>query len=312
MSNKKPPAHSAAGMFDKFASNPGVLQTGVVERMYRRVLTEWATTRFKWEGLPDSVDHRFLEMQLYYQGMILFYKDKRYDKYIAVRGMIQGPMNYNDNPTSFRTLGIANYQGIALTAKNCVPVWASYTRVPAHDIVLLYAKRLADIDKSLEINAKNMRQNKVVTAEDGQRLTMTNLVRGVDEGSVIYATPGMIKEGLSTLDLGVNPANLSALRQEKNQVWNECMTLLGITNSNQDKKERLVAAEATGSDGQVMAARNSEMKPRQEACERINKLFPDLNLSVAWDLDPEPVEGEEGESEQLDSMREDSKDKERV
>lgn len=275
----------SSSAFDPFKSSPNITRTTIVENMYMRILTEWASTRFKWTGLPDTVDPRFLESELFYKAMILFYKDFRYDRFMAVRGTIQGPMNMYDNPTRFRTTGLATYQGVNLSSKDCVPIWASYTRIPARDIVLIYAKRLADLDTSLDINAKAMRHNKVVSAEEGQRLTMTNILKQQEEGSVIYVTPGANLElNLNVLDLGVDPKNLESLRMEKNQVWNECMTLMGITSANQDKKERLVAAEATGADGQVLAARNAEMKPRQEACDQINSLFG-LNVSVEWDLD---------------------------
>lgn len=283
MSTKK--KNWATSTFDPFKSSPNITRTTIIENMYMRILTEWAATRFKWNGLPDTVDPRFLENELFYKAMILFYNDYRYDRFMAVRGTIQGPMNMYDNPTRFRTTGIATYAGINLSSKECVPIWASYTRIPARDIVLIYAKRLAELDTSLDLNAKAMRHNKVVEAEEGQRLSMTNILKQQEEGSVIFVTPGAnMEQSLSVLDLGVNPQNLSALRQEKNEVWNECMTLMGITSANQNKKERLVAAEATGADGQVLAARNAEMKPRQEACEQINALFG-LNVSVEWDLD---------------------------
>lgn len=306
--SKKPQASWANTGFNPFASNPNVTRTQIVENMYMRILTEWASTRFKWTGLPDTVDPRFIENELFYKAMILFYRDFRYDRFMAVRGTVQGPRNMYDNPTRFRTTGIATYQGVSLTSKNCVPVWGSYTRMPARDVVMVYAKRLADLDTSTDINAKAMRHNKVVTAEDGQRLSMQNILKQQEEGSVLFVTPGSNLElNLSVLDLGVDPDNLGALRAEKNEVWNECMTLMGITSANQNKKERLVAAEATGADGQVLAARNAEMKPRQEACDQINRLFG-LNVGVEWDMDnniapdlgESPSEDEDNDDDDVD------------
>lgn len=315
------PRKQSNSFYDPFRTNPQTDRTLVVERMYMRLLTEWAATRFKWVNLPDTIDPRFIEQELFYKAFVLFYFDPRFDRHLAVRGAIQGPMNIYDNPTKFRTIGIATYASIDLESDTCVPIWGSYSRLPSRDIVLVYARRLAQLDISIEINAKNMRMNKIVKVEESQRLTMVNALRSLDEGNIVFGTDALNMEAIDTLDLGVQPANLAALRDEKNQVWNEAMTLLGITNSNQDKKERLVAAEATGSDGQVLAARNSEMKPRQEACNQINRLWPDLNVSVEWDLDAhDEIDNEnsevaadgDGEVAQLDSMRNDSKDKERV
>lgn len=289
-SNNKP----RNSFYDPFRTNPITNRTAVAERMYMRLLTEWAATRFKWVGLPDTIDPRFIEQELFYKAMVLFYYDPRFDRYLAARGAVRGPMNLYDNPTNFRTVGIATYPSIELSGDECVPIWASYSRLPSRDIVLLYAARLAALDVSLEINAKNLRANKIIKVEEGQRQTAVNMLRQIDEGNVIFGTNALDMGTFEVLDFGSPAGNLDALRMEKNQVWNEAMTLLGITNSNQDKKERLVAAEATGSDGQVLAARNSEMKPRMEACDQINLIYPDLNVSVEWDLDPDimPTVGE--------------------
>ena len=278
-------------LYDPFRSNPGVTRTALIERMYIRILTEWATTRFKWIGLPDTIDPRFLEQELFYKSMILFYYDDDFGRYLAVRGTAVGPINMYDNPTKFRTIGVSGYRGVDLTPDNCVPIWGSYSRIPARDIVLVYARRLAQLDVSLEANTRALRNNRVVTCDESERLTYTNLLRQADEGvPTIFGTRSLNLDNLQVLDLSVKPENLDSLRLEKNQVWNETMTLLGITNGNQDKKERLVAAEATASSGQVLAARNSAMKPRQEACDQINRIYG-LDISVEWDLEEDITAG---------------------
>lgn len=291
--------------YESFSSNPKNTQTFLVERMYLRLLSEWAMTRFKWINLPESIDPRFIEHELFMKSLVIFYHDKDVDAHLAVRGASWGPLNMYDNPTRFQTMSIGTYTGVQLVAEgegvDCVPIWGTYSRIPSRDVVALYARRLAELDTSLVINAKAMRHNRIVTAPEGQRQTAVNMLRQIDEGQPsIYLTNDInANDMIQSLDISTSPGNLDALRQEKNQVWNEAMTMLGITNTNQDKKERLVAAEATGTDGQVLAARNSAWKPRMEACEKINRLF-NLDISVEWDLAPEimPQVGEEPEDVQ--------------
>lgn len=71
----------------------------------------------------------------------------------------------------------------------------------------------------------------------------------------------------------------------KSKLWNECMGLLGINNANQDKKERLVAAEVGANDEQVEATRNIALNARQQACDRINDMFG-LDISVDFKSPP--------------------------
>ncbi len=64
-----------------------------LERMYLRVLQELAVNRFKWVGLPDSVNERFLEYTLMRRGLVVMYFDTDYDEYLALQGAGAGPLN---------------------------------------------------------------------------------------------------------------------------------------------------------------------------------------------------------------------------
>ena len=263
-------------------------------------------TRFKWT-LPEGVDPRFLEHQLFMRGSILFYFDDRFDKFMAVRYAQNGYQNVYDNPTKFNTLTVNGYDGIELTDKEAVPIWSNYVRTPEIDMVMNYSRILTNLDISLEITSKNLRLTRVVTVEDSQRLTFMNLLRNVDKGDpVVFGTNGLnLTDGLNVLDMSSSPQAVAALRLEKNQVWNEAMTMLGIDNANQDKKERLTDNEVEANGNQVMAAREAAMVCRRQACEKINKRWPEANISVEWNLDYEPPENSQDDQAEDDSEDED-------
>ena len=147
------------------------------ERMYTRLLTELCANRFRWIGLPDEVPKRFLELQLFRSAFALFYKDKRTDKFMAVRAARQGNVNAYDDPTSFTTTAI-NFpnQRVFVRAETRragkgVAIWANYLRVPDIDIVYTYAWRLAMLDRTIEINSMNARQSKVLAGPKKMQLT---------------------------------------------------------------------------------------------------------------------------------------------
>ena len=87
------------------------------------------------------------------------------------------------------------------------------------------------------------------------------------------------------------------------------MTYLGINNSNQEKRERLVEDEVSANNDQVNAFRNIALNARKQACEEINKMFG-LNVDVEWNLDSsydkEEMEDENGELH--DGIEEDSEE----
>ena len=43
---------------------------------YLRVLSELAVSMFEWQNVPESVDVRYLEMQLFLSGIAVWFKDE--------------------------------------------------------------------------------------------------------------------------------------------------------------------------------------------------------------------------------------------
>jgi hypothetical protein len=268
-----------------FRNNPTNNRQTMAERMYMRHLTELCVNRFEWKGLPKSIDARFLEMTLYRNGLSVFYWDNDFGRYLTLRASGQGMTNHYDNPVSFRVTGNTMINK-TLSGNDCVPIWSNYMRMPDLDIVLLYSKRLADLDRTIEINSKNLRKSKLVIADENQRLSWQNINRQLEEGvEVIYGTSALDSTQAQVFDFGADPVGVVNLQIVKSKMWNECMTMLGINNANQDKKERLVANEVDANDEQVFATRAISLNARRAACEQINRkyTYPDgtpLNISV--------------------------------
>lgn len=271
----------------RFARNPANNRLALIERMYMRVLTELATNRFKWEGMPDSIDVRFLELTLFNRALSVFFKDERYGKFLALAGGGTNMVNMVDNPTGFLVTG-ANYPSRTVSAKHAVPIWANYVRMPDWDIVMLYSSRLAEIDRTIEINTKSARRTKILVTSENSRLSVENINRQIDEGqpTIRVAMPLQDMAFIQAVDLGVDPDSITNLHILRTRQWNECMGLLGIENANQDKKERLVAAEVEANDDQTSMMRYVNLNARRSAAEAINKMFG-LDVSVSYYTDEE-------------------------
>lgn len=265
-------------------NNPTNNAQALTERMYMRVLTEMSCNRFKWVGLPDSIDERFMELELFRAALVVFYRDHTYGRYLALRASGSGRTNMYDNPTSFTVTGGLMINK-TLGPKQCVPIWSNYLRVPDMDIVVLYSRKLAAIDRTIEINSLNMRQQKIILAEEHERHSMLNILRQMEEGvPAILGTKALDMSNIQVLDLGVHPETLPKLMVAKSKMWNECMTLLGINNSNQDKAERLVADEVSANDQQIRAARSISMNAREQSAAQINERYG-LHVSVRFNLE---------------------------
>lgn len=288
-------------------NNRNMNQQAATEMMYIRILSELCMNRFEWKGFPDSVDVRFLELQLLWRGLAVVYRDRDNDQIFAVQGSGSGHTNFLDEPIAFTVIGpdmkaktlsaVPTYKkagkgevGERVDAQ-CVPIYPNYMRQPELDVIYLWAPKLAKLDRSIEITADNMRKTKVVAANENEKLTALNVLKQVVEGqeAVFVSDNAMIPSMMQVLDLSVDPLTLPNLQIAKSKMWNECMGLLGINNANQDKKERLVAAEVSANDDQVQASRNVALNERQRAAKLINKMFG-LNVTVDYKEDHPALE----------------------
>ena len=259
----------------------------VIENMYRRVLTNLATNRFEWVGMPNTVDTRFLELTLHFHGLAVFYYEPSMSRYLALRAAAAGNVNMYDNPTAFTVYGntMINRTLSRGSKEKFVPIWSNYMRMPEQDIVNVYANRLATLDTTIDVNAQQMRVPVVLAAPPQMRLSIQNMYKQWIEGQpAILATDGgldALRDSLGAFPFSPNEKILGEVQVAKTRIWNECMTILGLNNANQDKKERLVSDEVAANNDQVQALRNANMTPRQEAAEMINDLYG-LSVRCEW------------------------------
>lgn len=280
------------------ANNPTNNMRELVTLMYYRMITELSCNRFEWKGLPDSVDERYLELQLFRSALVVFYDDREYGFLVQPSGGSSG-VNYYDNPVSFQIAANGATAGDdgeipykEISARDCVPIWANMMRMPEYDVVRVYTEKLAKIDQIIDIATKNLQYSKVVSTSENQRQTWQNVLRQHDAGMpVIFGnkvggTNGIDLADVAAFDIGGDPIALNTLLVAKTKIWSECMTFLGIDNANQEKKERLVESEVSANNQQVQSTRNIALNSRRYAAKQINKMF-DLNITVDFRADEE-------------------------
>lgn len=257
--------------------NPNEQREQMFVNMYRRKLTEMCLSRFVWTGLPESIDLRFLENVLFYSGLAVVFYDVNVGAILAARARPEGNFNLYDNPRWFWAYG-ANYAGKRLRQDECAPIWGTLTRMGTDkDIVEIYAHRIAELDMTIEINSKNARRQKAIALNEDEILTVDNIIAALDRGDpVIKVTnPSYLDRLERTLDFGVDPKSIEVLSVVRARVVNECMSMLGINNANQDKKERLVADEVGANNEQINIGKRANLIPREQGAQLINRVLGD-------------------------------------
>ena len=240
-------------------------------RYYYDRLIEMAVSRFEWKGLPDTVDTRYLELALLTDGKAVFFYDEVLG-YLALRCAIGGQMSVYRIPLNRRAYAANGYQK-SLTEKDSVIIFNNMLHTNSIYALELYAKKLYNLDRAIEVNANAQKTPILVQCDENQRLTLKNAYMKFDGNEpVIYGDKNLNPNSLKVFQTGA-PYVADKLFQLKTEVWNEALTYLGISNLNISKKERLITDEVTRNQGGIIASRFSIEEVRKQGCKEIEKIF---------------------------------------
>lgn len=251
--------------------------------MYYNRLIELALNMFEWLNLPDTVDERFLELSLFSQGMAVYFNDEVMGN-LALNCMIGGDLDVYRIPikrTAYATNGYQRH----LTNKDSVIIFNNYTHTNSLLDIEMYATRLYELERAIDINVRAQKTPIIVRATETQRLTMINLYMQYDGNEpFIFGDKDLDIDAMKVLKTD-SPFVADKLNLLKRQIWGEALTYLGIENNSSDKKERLITEEINSNLGGVEAQRYCKLNARRQAAKQINKMFG-TNIDVRFRQTP--------------------------
>lgn len=256
-------------------------------RQYLNRLTELAISMFEWKNLPDTVDARYLELRLFETGCMVYFKDEVIGD-LCLDCIVNGRLDVYGNPLLRRAYsGYNNYQKL-LKYNNSVIIWNNYLHSNSILDVEMFARRLYNIDRIIDINANAQKTPVLIIGNEKQKLTLLNLYKEYDGNApFIFGDNNLDINALKALSTNA-PYVCDKLYQLKTQIWNEALTYLGISNINIQKKERLITDEVTRNQGGTIASRYSRLESRRQAVEKINNMFG-TNIEVNYREDFQQV-----------------------
>lgn len=150
-----------------------------------------------------------------------------------------------------------------------------------------------DLDSTIDINARAQKTPVLIQCDEKQRLSLLNVYKEYDGNSpVLFGDKNLDIKGFGVLKTDA-PFVADKLYDLKNQIWNEALTYLGISNVSYQKRERLITDEVTRGQGGTVASRYSRLAMREQACDRINELFGlDVSVKYREDFQIPDVDGE--------------------
>lgn len=276
-----------------FIDNALVNDATYFDYLYR--FKKLAVSIFEWENLPNSMNARFLEECLYYDGFAALLRDP-IKGYINTRCATNGYINIYGLPNRLKCYSYDYrvdrnlYTGLvpvieetrtedeefneSLKDNTCILVMNNWDRVPTARTIELFAYRLYEAESTAMVNIKAQKTPVLVTVDENQRLMMENLYSQYDGNKpVIFGDKNQLNGNIIKSINTEAPFIADKVMDYKKEIWNECLTFLGINNIMLDKKERLVADEANSNNEVINLNLQAALAPRQEAARQFNELF---------------------------------------
>lgn len=251
---------------------------------YFNRLVELSVSMFEWQGLPETVDPRYLELHLFKNGSMVYFRDEVMGD-LCLDCIANGQFDVYGNPISRRAYSSYNQYQKTLNESDSVIIWNNYLRQPSVLDVKMFAKRLYNLDRIIDVNANAQKTPVLVQGTEKQRLTLINLYKEFDGNApFIFGDKNLDLNSLRAISTNA-PYVADKLYQLKTQIWNEALTYLGISNLNIQKKERMITDEVQRNQGGTIASRYSRLEARREAVDKINRMFgTDISVDYREDL----------------------------
>lgn len=239
-----------------------------------------ALNLFDWT-VPDSVNPEYLEKQLYHRGGALFFESENYG-YMAL-GFTSGRISPYGEPVEFYPISNNGVQLGKRNASNAVLIKNNTLRKPTAITIHRYALDLYEIKRTIDTNMKNQKMPGLWTCDESVRHTLEHVLEKVDGNKAqILGDKSLRDEVRVSYINSQSPYIIDKLREEWHETVNELLTFLGVDNPNRNKKERLITDEVQSNNEYTDLSASVMLQTRQRACDAINKMFPDANMSVKF------------------------------
>lgn len=246
-------------------------------------LMNLAIVRYEWKNLPPQIEPMFIEQSLFYNSIGAFVVDDVTKIPAFFNVNLTGNIDIYDFPEERQAYASNGYWEM-YGKDNSVVVRDNPTMFPLCWTTMLYAQRLNNLWRTIDLNVYCQRTPTVIACTQDTRLSYEILSKKYESYvPVIKVADTMDLDKFKALSLDA-PYVADKLQDQIRYTLAQYLTDLGYNNNAQQKKERLVSSETEGNNGEIEASRNVGLISRRRCAKQCNKLFG-WNLEVVFRSD---------------------------
>ena len=250
------------------------------------ILLSLAMNRFRWEGLPDTCDGRFLELTLHRTGIATICHERTMpDLWQTLIANPYGEFNAYGIPVKWKASAY-NQTLYDVDSSNGELVYYSYSRSNPWNALEIYARKLAHYERTEDVNLFHQHKPMVLVAPQEQKLELENLLKNISGNEPVVLGDrnfANMAENITKIDTQV-PLIVEDLARAKQNVLNDALMFLGIPHLAFEKGERMIEDEARANTAPTNIMLLDCLQARRQAAESLNRRFG-LNISVYFNDD---------------------------
>ena len=240
---------------------------------------------WEWDGLPDGIEARHIERQLFSHGKAIFFEAPRMG-FMCLEAQESNRRNVYGDPTGYVAHGFNYHQRIS--AENCVIIENNLLRLPTEPFILFYVNKLTEAERTMDVNIKACKTPVIFACDDKDVLTFKRIFQQVDGNTpAIFADKGLNLDAINAFQTGVSFMG-GELQDYANAVENKLLTFLGLNNTPVDKKERLITDEANANNQLIDNFAQLQQEARERAAAAINEKYG-LSVTVKRRCDVDKI-----------------------
>lgn len=246
-------------------------------QLYYSTLINLALSIFEWEGLPDSVNPRFIEKTLHGMGSAAFVNTET--GFLATRVTAAGMVDVYGEPIAYKCYSVNGLFTRDYKADEIVLIRNTPNLMPTELMLQFYAARLTDLEMTITVNLAVQKKPWIILVDEKQRFTWQQIMMKVEGNEdLILGNKSIDPEAVKVFNLNA-PYLADKLQTTKEAIINEFYTRLGLNNANTTKRERLIVDEVNANNQVIGLNAETMLHTRQLAAAEINKKFG-LHVSV--------------------------------
>ena len=258
--------------YSKSPTDYANLETFETENIYQSYLLQIALNMFQYENLPKSIDEFYLEYILQTRGFLIIVNDDIFGL-TALECAMGGRINHYYLPTSFRGVDPTGELTKDYSLDDVVLCKNSPLLVGTIPFINYYARELSLCSRTIDVNLDAQWTPYIIAGDKRMKSMFQNFIDQVRKGvKTIFTWTNFDLNSINVLPTQA-PWVAESVNVLKQSILRECMTLLGIDNANQDKKERVQSAEVNANNTQIIASRNIWLSERENFVRKLNEKY---------------------------------------